>query len=86
MQKLTVQVCVCPECVMNGAMDIMEAIESLKKLKVQLSLNASVNIVPCANLGGEHHGSKSPIVVVNNETIENANAETVMSKVLNHLQ
>lgn len=70
---------------MNGAMDIMEAIESLKKLKVQLRMNASVNIVPCACIGEEHHGSKSPIVVVNNETIENATAETVMSKILAQL-
>ncbi len=86
MQKLTVQVCVCPECVMNGAMDIMEAIESLNKLKVQLSLHASVNIIPRAHLGEEDHGSKSPLVIVNNELIENANAETVMSKILTHLQ
>ena len=33
MKKLTVEVCVCTQCVLNGAMHIIESIEGLKKLK-----------------------------------------------------
>ena len=50
MKKLTVEVCVCTQCVLNGAMHIIESIEGLKKLKTQLRMNAQVDVVTTSGL------------------------------------
>lgn len=79
---INVTVCNCSNCVLNGAEDIAEAIESLKKLKVQYTMKVSVHIAR------EHigvHTDNAPVVKVNNFVIENARPETVMSKVLSVL-
>ena len=41
MKRLIVEVCVCPECVMMGAMDIIEAIESLEKAENPVEIEYS---------------------------------------------
>ncbi|WP_312642838.1 NAD(P)H-dependent oxidoreductase subunit E [Hydrogenoanaerobacterium sp.] len=82
MKKLIVEVCVCNECVMKGAMDIIESIESLKKLKVQLRFNTQIQIEMNKCLGETKHGLQSPLIKVNGELIEKADSETVMAKVI----
>ena len=84
MKSLVVNVCVCNHCVMNGAMQIIESIESLEQLKVQLRLQAQVQIVTSAHVD-EKEGSHSdccPVVVVNNKRIDRATSETVMAEIL----
>jgi len=82
MKKLTVEVCVCTQCVLNGAMHIIESIEGLKKLKVQLRMNAQVDVVTSSGLVEGKHPEIAPFVRVNGELIEKANSETVMERVL----
>ena len=82
MKKLTVTVCVCTECVMNGAIDLIESIESLNKLKVQLRLQTQIEVNTSKCIGEPRHGDHSPVVEINGEKIENANAETVMAKII----
>lgn len=86
MKKLIVEVCVCTECVMKGAMDIIESIESLKKLKVQLRFNTQIQIVMNKCLGEAKHGTASPLVKINGELLERANSETVMAKIIGMAQ
>ena len=33
MKKIHVEVCVCTACVMNGSVDLMESVESLRELR-----------------------------------------------------
>lgn len=82
MKKITVEVCVCTQCVLNGAMHIIESIESLKKLKVQLRMNSQINIVPAPSLVEGKHSDISPIVRINGEILEKADSETVMAKII----
>ena len=82
MKKVTVEVCVCTQCVLNGAMHIIESIESLKKLKVQLRLRTQVNIVTSPSLMDGKHPDSAPVVRINGELFERADSETVMEKVL----
>ncbi len=82
MKKLTVEVCVCTQCVLNGAMHIIESIEGLKKLKVQLRMNAQVDVVTSSGLVEGKHPEIAPVVRVNGELIEKASSETVMERVL----
>ena len=82
MKKVNVEVCVCTQCVLNGAMHIIESIESLKKLKVQLRLNTQVNITTCTNLVEGTHPDISPVVRINGDLIENADSETVMERII----
>lgn len=82
MKKLTVTVCTCAECTMNGAMDIIEAIEDLKKLKVQLQLRTQIEIITNRNLCGESNSYRSPVVQINSDILENCDTETVMSRIL----
>lgn len=86
MKKLTVEVCVCTQCVLNGAMQIIESIESLKKLKVQLRTNTQVQIVTSADLVQGKHPEISPLVRINGELIEKADSETVMEKIIAYNQ
>lgn len=82
MKKLIVEVCVCTQCVMNGAMDIIESIESLKKLRVQLQLNAQIEIVTTTTLGNGTTAHSAPVVAINGEIIEHADSETIMSRIV----
>lgn len=82
MKKLTVEVCVCTQCVLNGAMHIIESIEGLRKLKTQLRMNAQVDVVTTSGLVEGKHSETAPLVRVNGELIEKADSETVMEKVL----
>lgn len=86
MKKITVEVCVCTQCVLGGAMHIIESIESLKKLKVQLRMNAQVTIVTSPCLVEGKHSDQAPVVKVNGELLERAGSEAVMERIisLNH--
>ena len=82
MKKLNVEICACNRCIMMGAMDIRENVESLKKLKTQLRLNTQVDLVMsrriCKNLGEEI----SPVVSINGEVMTNATPESVMEQII----
>lgn len=82
MKSLEVKVCVCTHCVLNGAMDIVEAIESLQKLKNQLRFNTSVKIVATESLCSCSKGENSPLVYINGEALERATSETVTAKII----
>ncbi|MCI8622723.1 MAG: hypothetical protein HFG26_03580 [Provencibacterium sp.] len=86
MKKITVEVCACTQCVLNGAMHIIESIESLKKLKVQLRMNAQVNIVTTPSLVEGKHSEISPVVRINGEMLEKADSETVMARIISQGQ
>lgn len=83
MKKLVVEVCVCTECVMKGAMDIIESIESLKKLKVQLRMNTQIQVEMSKCLGEARHGEHSPRVRIGGEMMEHADSETAMARIIN---
>lgn len=83
MKRLEVKVCVCTRCVMNGAMDIVEAVESLQKLKNQLRFNASVKVSANERLcDKEQDAGASPLVMINGERMENATSEQVMARII----
>ncbi len=82
MKRLEVKVCVCTQCVMNGAMDIVESVESLQKLKAQLRFNAAIKVTADECLCHKEEGDCSPLVIVNGERIEKATSEMVMSKII----
>lgn len=83
MKSLEVNVCVCTHCVMNGAMDIVESIESLQKLKSQLRFNTAVKVTANECLCDKtQHGDSSPLVRVNEEFLTKATSETVTAKII----
>lgn len=83
MKRIEVKVCMCTHCIMNGAMDIVESVESLQKLKTQLRFGASVKVNAKESLcEGEKKGIVSPLVYINEERVEKATSEMVMSKVI----
>lgn len=86
MKKLEIEVCVCAQCVMNGAMDIIEAIEGLNKLKTQLRFNSQIDIKTSTSLGNGKHKECSPVVTINGVLFERVNSETVMSKTISELR
>ena len=83
MKSLEVKVCVCTHCIMKGAMDIVESIESLQKLKSQLRFNTAVKVYAneclCEKSG---HGEHSPRVYVKGECLADATSETVTAKII----
>lgn len=81
MQKLEVKVCVCTQCVMNGAMDIVESIEGLQKLKNQLRFNMTIKVSANECLC-EKGDDVAPLVTINSERIEKATSEIVTAKII----
>ena len=82
MKRLQVQVCACNKCIMMGAMDIMENIESLKKLKVQLRLQTQIELTMDKKICGELSEDVAPVVKINDEVIVRATPEIVMEKIV----
>lgn len=72
----------CNKCIMMGAMEIMENIESLKKLKVQLRLQTQIDLIMDKKICGDLSDDAAPVVIINDEVIEQATPEIVMEKIV----
>lgn len=85
MKKIQVEICACNRCVMMGAMDIRENVESLKKLKDQME-NTQVDLIMekriCKDLGD----SVAPVVSIEGQMMTKATAQAVMEQILNLAQ
>lgn len=82
MKRLDVKVCVCTQCIMNGAMDIVESIENLQKLRNQLRFNMTINVIANECFCGDDDSDCSPIVIINEEKICKATSELVTEKII----
>jgi NADH:ubiquinone oxidoreductase subunit E len=82
MKRIEVRVCVCAHCVNSGAMDIVESVESLQKLRSQLRTGVSLKLNANESLCGRDQKEISPLVIVNEERIERATSDIVMSRII----
>lgn len=82
MKTIKVEVCVCTNCVMNGAMNIIEAIEGVAALEKQLRIENNIVITTSKKLADDNNGEKSPVVRINGELLYRTNTETVMAKII----
>lgn len=85
MKRITVKVCACTHCILNGAMDIVESIESLRLLRNQIRLNAKIEIIANECLCDHKSGDKSPIVILDGELIKKATSEIVTEKIISSI-
>ncbi|MEG2813270.1 MAG: hypothetical protein RSA79_01600 [Oscillospiraceae bacterium] len=85
MQRIEVKVCVCTQCVMNGAMDIVSSIEGLQKLKNQLRFHTAIKVDDSKCLCPKNSSELSPLVLVNNARIERATSEIVTAKIISDI-
>jgi len=85
--KITVEVCVCTECIINGAMNIIDSVEGLRELEGELGAYdgmVDVNAGPC--LYDKSHTGNAPVAIVNGEVLLKASQETVMAKIMELLE
>ena len=88
MKKIHVEVCVCTACVMNGSVDLMESVESLRELRGQMEEGfmtepqGELEITTNKCLGGVPHQEDSPVVAVEVKVFKKADAETVMAYIV----
>ena len=80
MPKINIDICAGTHCTMMGSMDIIASIESLIELNELSDYELVIRPVPCTNECD--HGKFSPIVMVDGETITQADSETIMSVIL----
>lgn len=85
MKRLEVKVCACAQCIMNGAMDIVESIESLQKLKNQLRFNATIKVSADEALCNKSSGDSSPLVMFDGEIIEKCTSEMITAKIISNI-
>lgn len=85
MKRFEVRVCACAQCVMNGAMDIVESIESLQELKNQLRFNATIKVSADEVLCEKSSGESSPLVTCNGEVFEKCTSEMITAKILKNI-
>ena len=81
MKTIDVKICACTACVMNGSMSLCNSVESMKKVKDQLGIDADIQVEMCKCIGEPGHSDKSPVVSVNGEIIDQAKSEIVMEKI-----
>lgn len=86
MKELKVEICVCTECVMKGAMELADSVEGLKKVKQHLGYEGEIHIDMDKCLGEAKHGEDSPLIAVDGELIRNANSETVMEIIVGKMK
>ncbi len=86
MNKLDIEICVCTECVMNGAMDIIESIEELKGMSLELedeyNTDIEITITPVKFMGETRHSAYSPKVSINGRIFENASSQSIMAEIV----
>lgn len=88
MKKVEVKVCVCTACVMNGSVEIMESVESLRHLREQMEDGDMIQgkreliVTTDKYLGGVSHEADSPMVEVNGKVFTRADSESVMSYII----
>lgn len=80
MPKINIDVCAGTYCTMMGSMDIIASIESLIELNELSDSELVIRPVPCTNECD--HGKLSPVVIIDGETITQADSETIMSIIL----
>ncbi len=81
MGKVVIEVCAGTHCSMMGSMDIVTAIESLVELKeTGIQCDIDIQMTPC--MGVCERGAFSPVVRIDGEVIMRAEAETIMSRLL----
>ena len=85
-KEVKVELCVCTECVMKGAMELADSIESLKKVKKYLGYDGDISIEMDKCLGESKHGEDSLVLVVDGEWITHGDSETVMEKIVAKLR
>ncbi len=86
MKKIIVEVCACNNCILMGALEIAENIESLKKLRLQLKFNAKIEVVMSRKICENYSSDDTPVVSVNGNYLIKANSETVMEHIMMLIQ
>ncbi|MBR5496000.1 MAG: NAD(P)H-dependent oxidoreductase subunit E [Oscillospiraceae bacterium] len=81
MKKIVIDVCFGSGCILMGAMDIVDAIEMLKKLKGDKKVKAQICVNTCKCSKECNQKDKAPVVFVNGEKICKATPETVTAKI-----
>lgn len=83
---MDVKICVCNECVMNGALDIMESLEKMdevaEEIKESFGVEIKLNLISHKCIGECKHGNLSPRVSLEGKTIDNADSQTVMEEII----
>lgn len=81
MGKIVIEVCAGTHCSMMGSMDIVSAIESLVELKESgVQCDIDIQMTPCMEIC--ERGAFSPVVRIDGEVVLRAEAETIMSRLL----
>lgn len=83
---LDVKICVCNECVLNGALEIMESLEKMdevaEEIKESFDVEIKLNLISDSFIGDSKHGSLSPRVSLGGKIIDNADSQTVMEEII----
>ena len=84
MKKVNLEVCVCTECVMMGAMEIIDAIEGLKSLETDMTdmyKDLDIEVKTASSVCAPKKPHASPVVKINGERFEKANSAMIMGKI-----
>ncbi|MGB4589591.1 MAG: hypothetical protein WBI17_10215 [Clostridiaceae bacterium] len=83
---LDVRICMCNECVMNGAVDIMESLEKMDEVSAEIketfNVEIKLNLISDKCIGESKHGNFSPRVSIEGKTFNNADSQTVMEEII----
>ncbi len=85
MKNLKIEICACTECVMNGAMDILDSVEQLLERTAPARREAGgpeITVTTVKRLGESKHSGHAPQVAINGVVFENADSQTVMAEIV----
>lgn len=82
MKKISLEVCVCTECVMMGSMEIIDAIEGLKSLETDLYQDLDIDVTTSSSVCAPKVSGAAPVVKIKGERMEKASSAAVMARIL----
>lgn len=80
--KITVEICVCAKCVLNGSLQLIESVESLQALKSTLNIVDDIAVTTSTLCEKEASLHECPCVKINGQIVKGANPETIMSSII----
>ncbi len=85
MEKIIVEICICTECVMHGAMDLMESVENLTEIFQHEDNDfeqREIEIITNKCIGEPKHSHECPKIKINDQVYIKAKSQNIMSAVL----
>lgn len=81
-EPIALKLCVCTACIMNGATEILTAVEHIQQLETQLGLIPSLEITTYIHHDAQDHHTMGPMVQIGGIPYQKATPQLVLRQLM----